>query len=125
MRAANRWYTVQTLLLTLLAAGCSNVLDVHPVNETDASQAITTPAGARAAVAGLYDALQGGDRAAAYYGGNLFFFGDLSGDDVEHTGTFTTYRQIDQNDIGSLQGLVIPAPVQLMSGVRTGDFVDR
>jgi hypothetical protein len=43
MRAANQWYTVQTLLVTLLA-GCSNVLDVHPVNETDASQAITIPA---------------------------------------------------------------------------------
>jgi len=109
MRAANRWYTVQSLLIVLLAAGCSNVLDVHPVNETDASQAITTPAGARAAVAGLYDALQGGDRNAAYYGGNLLFFGDLSGDDVEHTGTFTTYRQIDQNDItsdnGSIEGM--------------------
>ena len=101
MRAANRWYTVQPLLIMLLAAGCSNVLDVHPVNETDASQAITTPAGARAAVAGLYDALQGADQAAEYYGGDLLFFGDLSGDDVEHTGTFTTYRQIDQNDITS------------------------
>lgn len=102
MRAANRWYTVQTLLVTLLAAGCSNVLDVHPVNDTDASQAITTPAGARAAVAGLYDALQD----FGYYGGQLFFFGDLSGDDVEHTGTFTTYRQIDQNDITSDNGSI-------------------
>src|SRR5258705_7478160 len=102
MRAANRWYTVQTLLVTLLAAGCNNVLDVHPVNDTDASQAITTPGGARAAVAGLYDALQDFD----YYGGVLFFFGDLSADDVEHTGTFTTYRQIDQNDITSDNGSV-------------------
>jgi starch-binding outer membrane protein, SusD/RagB family len=99
MRAANRWYTV---LMTLLAAGCNNVLDVHPVNETDASQAITTPAGARAAVAGIYDALQD----FSYYGGQLFFFGDLSADDVEHTGTFTTYRQIDQNDITSDNGSV-------------------
>ncbi|HKA60595.1 MAG TPA: RagB/SusD family nutrient uptake outer membrane protein [Gemmatimonadales bacterium] len=102
MRAANRWYTALTMVL---AAGCNNVLDVHPVNETDASQAITTPAGARAAVAGLYDALQD----FSYYGGQLFFFGDLSGDDVEHTGTFTTYRQVDQNDItsdnGSIEGL--------------------
>jgi len=101
MRAANRWYTMHSLLMTLFAAGCSNVLDVHPVNETDASQAITTPAGARAAVAGMYDALQGTDIEASYYGGEMLFFGDLSADDVEHTGTFTTYRQIDQNDITS------------------------
>jgi hypothetical protein len=86
-----------TLLMMLLAAGCNNVLDVHPINETDASQAITTPAGARSAVAGLYDALQ----SISYYGGELLFFGDLSSDDVEHVGTFTTYRQIDQNDITS------------------------
>lgn len=105
MRAANRWYTMQSLLLVLLAAGCKGVLDVHPVNEFDQSQAITTPGGARAAVAGMYDGLQD----FSYYGGQLVFFGDLGGDDVEHTGTFTTYRQIDQNDItsdnGSVEGL--------------------
>jgi hypothetical protein len=104
MRAANRWYTAGTLLM-LLAAGCNNVLDVHPVNETDASQAITTPGGARAAMAGVYDALQN----FSYYGGELLFFGDLSGDDVGHAGTFTTYRQIDRNDItsenSSIEGL--------------------
>jgi starch-binding outer membrane protein, SusD/RagB family len=100
MRAAHRWYTVQTLLLLVFAAGCKNVLDVHPINEVDESQAITTPAGARAAVAGLYDALQGSP-SWSYYGGEMLFFGDLSSDDVEHTGTFTTFRQIDQNDITS------------------------
>ncbi|MFN2571201.1 MAG: RagB/SusD family nutrient uptake outer membrane protein [Gemmatimonadales bacterium] len=101
MRAANRWYTAQSLLLVLLAAGCNNVLDVHPINEFDQNQAITTPGGARAAVAGMYDALQGTDLEASYYGGEMLFFGDLGADDVEHTGTYTTYRQIDQNDITS------------------------
>ena len=79
MRAANRWYTAQ-LLLVVFAAGCNNVLDVHPINEVDESQAITTPAGARAAVAGLYDGLQGSP-SWSYYGGELLFFGDLSSDD--------------------------------------------
>ena len=102
MRAANRWYTVQSLLTLVLAAGCSGVLDVHPVNDVDESQAITTPFGARAAVAGLYDGLQDD----SYYGGELFFFGDLSSDDVEHTGTFTTYRQIDRNDLTADNGSI-------------------
>jgi hypothetical protein len=112
MRAANRWYTVQTLLVLAFAAGCNNVLDVHPINEVDESQAITTPSGARAAVAGLYDGLQGGrteptaTQNISYYGGQLLFFGDLSADDVEHTGTFTTYRQMDQNDITSDNGSI-------------------
>ena len=97
MRAANRLYTLPSLVVALLAMGCNNVLDVHPVNDVDEGQAISTPASARAAVAGMYDALQ----AFSYYGGELVFFGDLSGDDVEHFGTFTTYRQIDQNDITS------------------------
>ncbi|HWC74239.1 MAG TPA: RagB/SusD family nutrient uptake outer membrane protein [Gemmatimonadales bacterium] len=97
MRAAKWRYTMPSLLIVLLAAGCNGVLDVKPVNDVDESQAITTPGGARAAVAGLYDALQG----FSYYGGELLFFGDLSADDVEHFGTFTTYRQIDQNDITS------------------------
>ncbi|HJS43377.1 MAG TPA: RagB/SusD family nutrient uptake outer membrane protein [Gemmatimonadales bacterium] len=102
MRAANRWYTMPSLLIVLIAAGCKGVLDVHPVNDVDEDQAITSPGGARAAVAGLYDALQD----FSYYGGELFFFGDLSGDDVEHMGTFTTYRQIDRNDITSDNGSV-------------------
>ena len=102
MRAARRWYTVQSLLMAMLAAGCNNVLDVQPINDIGESQAITTPAGARAAVAGLYDALQD----FSYYGGELLFFGDLSGDDVEHMGTFTTYRQLDQNDITSDNGSI-------------------
>ena len=102
MRATNRWYTAQALLMMLLAAGCTNVLDVHPINDVGEDQAISTPGGARAAVAGMYDALQD----FSYYGGELFFFGDLSGDDVEHTGTFTTYRQIDQNDITSDNGSI-------------------
>ena len=71
MRSANRWYTVPALLMIVLAAGCSNVLDVKPINDVDESDAITNPGGARAAVAGLYDALQD----FSYYGGELFFFG--------------------------------------------------
>lgn len=102
MRAVNRWYTVQSLLMVSLAAGCNSVLDVHPVNDIDESQAISTPFGARAAVAGLYDALQDD----SYYGGELLFFGDLSSDDVEHTGTFTTYRQIDRNDLTADNGSI-------------------
>jgi hypothetical protein len=97
--------TLAPVLLLLVAAGCKSVLDVNPINEFPEEEAIINPATARAAVAGLYDALQDG----SYYGGELVFFGDLSAEDVGHTGTFTTYRLIDQNqlaaDNGSIEGL--------------------
>ena len=87
----------RSLPLLALVAGCNAILDVKPINEFDENQAITTPGGARSARAGLYDALQHG----SYYGGDFLFFTDLSAEDVQHTGTFTTYRQVDQNDITS------------------------
>ena len=92
-----RLYTLRPLLIVVLALGCESVLDVAPINETAEDDAITTPAKARAAVAGMFDGLQDDD----YYGGTLLFFGDLSAEDVEHTGTFTSYRQVDLNAITS------------------------
>jgi hypothetical protein len=83
------------LLLALGAAACNSVLDVQPINDVDTKDAFATPANARAALAGLYDGLQ----STAYYGGTFLFFSDLSGDDVRHTGTFTTYKQVDVNSI--------------------------
>ena len=84
-------------VLAFLAGGCNSVLDVKPINEIDEGQAIINEVTAQAAVTGIYDALQSG----SYYGGELLFFGDLSAEDVEHTGTFTSYRQIDLNDISA------------------------
>src|SRR5205814_8902553 len=91
--------------VVVLAAGCEQILDVKPINEVSEDAAITSPAGARAALAGMYDGLQ----STNYYGGTFVFFSDLSGDDVRHTGTFTTYRLADNNqltaDNATIQGL--------------------
>jgi hypothetical protein len=84
-------------LVILTAAGCDSILDVEPINEVAEGSAITTAAGARAALAGLYDGMQ----STSYYGGDVTFFGDLSAEDVQHTGTFTSYRQVDLNSITS------------------------
>lgn len=83
------------VLLAMGAAACNSVLDVNPINEVGEDQAIISPASARAALAGIFDGLQ----STAYYGGTFIFFGDLSAEDVAHTGTFTTYRQVDLNSI--------------------------
>jgi hypothetical protein len=78
-----------------VAAGCDSVLDVQPVNELTEESAIVDAAGARAAVAGIYDGLQLG----AYYGGFFLIFSDLPSNDVEHTGTFTAYADANANRI--------------------------
>jgi len=87
--------TMRLALLLVMAAGCNTILDVAPINQVPEEAAIVSPATARAAVAGMYDGLQGTN----YYGGTFLHFGDLSAEDVEHTGTFTTYREVDQNSI--------------------------
>jgi starch-binding outer membrane protein, SusD/RagB family len=96
--------TLLPVLLIATAAGCDSILEVHPINTVEESDAISSPGGARAAVAGMYDALQ----STSYYGGQMTFFGDLSAEDVQHTGTFSTYRQVDLNGLSadntSIQG---------------------
>lgn len=92
-----RTKTLLPAVLLVVAAGCSSILDVKPINEVSEESAITSPAGARAALAGMYDGLQ----STSYYGGTFVFFGDLSSDDVRHTGTFTTYRLVDNNQLSA------------------------
>ena len=97
--------TLRLALLLVTVAACESILDVAPINQVPEDAAIISPVTARAAVAGLYDGLQGTN----YYGGTFQHFGDLSAEDVEHTGTFTTYREVDQNTItadnSSIEGM--------------------
>ncbi|MGH7574414.1 MAG: RagB/SusD family nutrient uptake outer membrane protein [Longimicrobiales bacterium] len=91
--------------LVLVVAACDDVLDVDPVNELTEDNAIVDATGARAAVAGIYDALQGG----SYYSEAFVTFSDLPSDDVEHTGTFSTYGDADANrltaDNSTIEGI--------------------
>ena len=92
-------------LLLATGAGCDSVLDVRPVNELSEEQAINDAAGARAARAGIYDALQ----SSSYYSQGFYIFSDLPAEDVVHTGTFTTYADADANrltaDNSSIEGI--------------------
>ena len=96
---------VVSAMLLLGIAACSTFLDVSPKTEVPAEKAIVDATSARAAAAGIYDALQSG----SYYGGNYPVFLDLSGDDVGHTGTFSSFRDADGNvltsDNGTIQGI--------------------
>lgn len=82
------------LAATLALGACNSLLDTSPPDQLSDDKTITTPAGARAALAGAYNALQSG----YYYGGTFTHFGDLYGDNAKHVGTFTSYQEADQND---------------------------
>ena len=78
-----------------LAAGCDRTLTVEPVNEVEEKSAIVDAVSARAALSGLYDALQSDGNNYAYYAGSYLYFTELPSDNIEHTGTFTSYADAD------------------------------
>lgn len=82
-------------MLLLGLAACDSTLQLEPTTEVPEERAITDAASARAALAGIYDALTDD----SYYGGDFVFFTDLSSDDVQHTGTFTTFGDADRNQL--------------------------
>ena len=88
------------LLLAIVVAGCSSILDVKPTNEIASGRAIVDGPSARAALHGAYDALQ----SLSYYGEDFVIYGDLSADNVSHTGTYSTYADAGANRLKSTHG---------------------
>jgi starch-binding outer membrane protein, SusD/RagB family len=101
-----RWIT--PVLLLAIVSACDDTLNVQPVNEIPAEQAISDATTAYAALAGAYDALQD-DGGHSYISGSFTVFGDLPGDDVVHSGTFDTFLEADLNDLladnGDIEGI--------------------
>lgn len=77
------------------ATACSDILNVEPVDQLPREQAITGATSARASVLGIYDALQ----STSYYGGQFILLPDVSSDDVDWTGTFTSYADAEVNSL--------------------------
>src|SRR5688500_12997378 len=112
-------------LLAALALACDDTLTVQPVNEVAADVAIIDAATARAAIAGVYDALQD-DTFWVYYSGDFSVFSDLSGDDVRLSGTFDTYRSADRNTLSSANGTVEDIWAQLYVTInRTNVIIEK
>ncbi len=83
-----------SFLIVLL--GCELVEKQVPQNSVDAAKAITTPAGARAAMNGVYDNVQSGN----YLGLRYTLFPDFHGaTNLRHTGTFPSFAQIANRTI--------------------------
>ncbi len=80
---------------------CDGVLNQDPRNELSEGIAISDARSAQAAVAGLYNQLQGGN----YYGRNFLIMSDVSSDQGQSIGTWDFYREMDtyQNSTGNTE----------------------
>ncbi|MGH7477188.1 MAG: RagB/SusD family nutrient uptake outer membrane protein [Longimicrobiales bacterium] len=97
-----KWLPV---LLAVTAAGCDDLLDVVPLDQISDQTAIIDEQSARAALVGAYSGLQLG----SYYGGDYLLWSEILTDNSEHTGTFASWADADQNDVtsdnGALEGM--------------------
>lgn len=90
------------LLLIAALAACSNPLDVTPHGSVPDATAISDAPSARAAVAGMYAGLQ----SLSLYGEELVELGDLSADNAENSGTYTSYFEADDNALKATNAAV-------------------
>jgi hypothetical protein len=116
-----RWIAPLVLpaVLLTLAAGCDETLTVEPQDEVREENAIVDAVSARAAQAGMYDALQSN----SYYGEGFLSFGDLTADDVIHTGTFTDYALADRYDLRADNGNIASIWNQIYEAISANNQV--
>lgn len=109
----------------LVIAACDEQLSLAPVNDVPADQAIVDAATARAAVQGAYDALQDDDN-VDYVSGSFTVFGDLSSDDVIHSGTFDTYLEADLNNLLADNGTIEDMWEEIYEGIgRVNGIIEK
>lgn len=86
------------LLLCFGLAACDNVLDVDPETALPSDEAIQDADDLEAALRGGYSALQG-TATATLYSQELIIIPDLFADNLDHTGTFTTFGEMDTRNV--------------------------
>jgi len=107
------------LALLLVAAGCNSILDTSPSDTIPEATAITDAPSARAATAGMYTALQ----STSSYGEELYEFGDLSSDNADNTGTFTSYLEADRNDLHSNNASIFDIWTKAYDGINRANEI--
>ena len=86
-----------SLSFAALLTACSSVLDVPPTSSVPSDIAINDAIGARAALAGAYQALQAGGS----YGHRIIDWTELLSDNMRFTGTFDDYADADAHILRS------------------------
>ena len=108
--------------LLLSVAACDSPLETEPVDRIPNDQAINSPATARAALIGAYDALQSLD----YYGLGLQLLGDLSADNLDHVGTFQYLGDLSRNAVQADNSAISGVWTSIYDAIsRTNLILDR
>jgi starch-binding outer membrane protein, SusD/RagB family len=105
--------------LLLIATACNSILDTHPSTTIPEQTAISDSASAQAAVIGMYSALQ----STASYGREFLEFGDLSADNADNTGSFTSYLEADRNDLHSNNSTVFDLWTSAYDGINRANEI--
>jgi hypothetical protein len=103
----------------LVASGCNSILDTSPKATIPEATAISDAPSARAAVVGMYTSLQ----SLSSYGEELVEFGDLSADNADNTGTYTSYLEADQNQLRSNNSTIFDLWVSAYDGINRANEI--
>lgn len=82
-------------IISVSFASCNKFLDVEPKTATSDQVTIVDEASARTAVRGIYNQLESND----YYGFNFPLLGNLSGDNVQYTGSQAVNRTLTTHTV--------------------------
>lgn len=86
-------YLLLPAALLVGVTACESTLEIEPTDAVREEAAIVDAPSARAALNGVYDAVQ----SANYYAEVMLTWGDLLADNAGHPGTFTSYREANRN----------------------------
>lgn len=118
--------------VTLLSSCVNNWLDTTPSTSVPSNTAILNYSDATAALAGMYDGLQGNSTYTHYYAARMFYYGDVRGDDMQarDQGMRTSscyemrYTVDDAPNMWNVQYNVIRRANNLLQALRSGLVTD-
>lgn len=85
----------------VVVSSCSeDLLDLEPVDSLSSNSVFVNQQGANAAVLGMYSGLAGGNN----LGFRMNVVGDIASNDVSHTGSFNTWRDLDLKNWDAVNG---------------------
>jgi hypothetical protein len=106
-------------VMILVASGCNSILDTTPKDTIPEATAISDAPSARAALAGMYTSLQSTNS----YGEELVEFGDLSSDNADNSGTFTSYLEADLNQLRSNNASIFDIWTSAYDGINRANEI--
>ncbi|MCH5718287.1 RagB/SusD family nutrient uptake outer membrane protein [Niabella hibiscisoli] len=119
-------YSLYSFLLLSIVSGflasCKKFLDVEPKTATSDQVTIVDEASARTAVRGIYNQLESND----YYGYNFPLLGNLSGDNVQYTGSQAVNKTLTTHTVRADLGPLASVWTSIYNTInRANNVIDK